>query len=91
MNQGDAAVEHGDMAAAVAHYGAAATAVPDNAEMLYWQGIAFAGHGELDRAMPLFRKAFAADPAWIELTRRLPSVGLLPDDATAERVVTGAR
>jgi uncharacterized Ntn-hydrolase superfamily protein len=90
MNQGDAAVETGDMKGAVEHYGAAAAAVPDNAEMVYWQGVALASHGEIDRALPLFRKAFADDPAWIELTRRLPSVGLLPDDATAQRLVSGA-
>lgn len=91
MNRGDAAIEAGDTQAAVEHYSAAATAVPGNAEMVYWQAVALAGHGELDRAMPLFRRAFAADPAWIELTRRLPGVGLLPSDGTAERVVSGAR
>ena len=90
MNKGDAAVETGDMKGAVEHYGAAAAAVPDNAEMVYWQGIALASHGELERAMPLFKQAFAADPAWIELTRRLPAVGLLPDEATAARVMSAA-
>lgn len=90
MNRGDAAIEAGDIKAAVEHYGAAATAVPDNAEMIYWQGVALAGHGDFDRAIPLFKKAFAADPAWQELTRRLPSAGLLPGDA-AERVISGAR
>jgi uncharacterized Ntn-hydrolase superfamily protein len=90
MNQGDAAVEAGDMKAAVEHYGAAATAVPDNAEMVYWQAVGLAGHGDFDRAMPMFRKAFAADPAWLELTRRLPGAGILAEDA-AQRVVSGAK
>ena len=90
MNRGDAAIEAGDIPGAVEHYGAAATAVPDNAEMVYWQGVALAGRGDLERAMPLFKKAFAADPAWVELTRRLPAAGLLPDK-TAERVVAGAK
>jgi hypothetical protein len=44
----------------------------------------------MERAMPLFKKAFATDPGWIELTRRLPAAGLLPDK-TAERVVAGAK
>ena len=90
MNRGDAAIEAGNIRGAVEHYGAAATAVPDNAEMVYWQGVALAGRGELERAMPLFKKAFAADPAWVELTRRLPAAGLLPEN-TAERVVAGAK
>jgi uncharacterized Ntn-hydrolase superfamily protein len=90
MNRGDAAIEAGDVNGAVEHYSAAATAVPDNAEMVYWQGVALAGHGDMERAMPLFKKAFATDPGWIELTRRLPAAGLLPDK-TAERVVAGAK
>lgn len=91
MNQGDLAVEKGDMAAAAEHYGAATRLVPDAAEMTYWQGIAFASRGDLARATPLLRRAFAADPAWIELTRRLPASGLLPDAATAERTIEAAR
>ncbi|HZJ63417.1 MAG TPA: DUF1028 domain-containing protein [Kofleriaceae bacterium] len=90
MNRGDAAIEAGDVNGAVEHYSAAANAVPDNAEMVYWQGVALAGHGDMERAMPLFKKAFATDPGWIELTRRLPAAGLLPDKA-AERVVAGAK
>jgi uncharacterized Ntn-hydrolase superfamily protein len=91
MNKGDAAIERGDMKAAVDNYGAAAAAVPDNAEMIYWQGVALASHGEVERSLPLFEKAFAADPAWRELTRRLPAAGILPDQATAERVLSGGR
>ncbi len=89
MNQGDLAVEHKQMDRALEHYGTAARMVPDSPEMVYWQGVALAGHGQPDRAMPLFRKAFEADPAWIELTRRLPAAGLL-DAAIAERIVRDA-
>jgi len=91
MNQGDAAVEKSDMAGALAHYGAAARAVPDNIEMKFWQAVALAGHGRIDDALPMFRATFAADPAWAELTRRLVAPGLLPDAATAERVLREAR
>lgn len=91
MNQGDAAVEKADIPGAVAHYGAAAKAVPDNMEMVYWQAVALADHGQVDAAIPMFRTAFAADPAWAELTRRLVAPGLLPDDATVERVLREAR
>lgn len=86
MNRGDAATEQGDLAAAVRHYGAAARAVPDNAEMIYWQAVSLADHGKVDEAMPLFRRAIAADPAWAELTRRLPAAGLLHDQRVVERV-----
>jgi uncharacterized Ntn-hydrolase superfamily protein len=91
MNQGDAAVEKNDMKAAAEHYGAATQLVPDEAEMPYWQGIAYASRGDIEHAGPLLRRAFAADPAWIELTRRLPAANLLPDTATAERAIAAGR
>ncbi|MEO8702887.1 MAG: DUF1028 domain-containing protein [Kofleriaceae bacterium] len=88
MNAGDAAVELGNMALAADHYGAATKLVPGEIEMTYWQGIAFASRGDYARAAPLLQQAYAADPAWIELTRRLPAAGLLPDAAAAERAIT---
>ena len=90
MNQGDLAVEHKQLDRALEHYGTAARMVPDSPEMVYWQGVALAGAGKPDLALPLLRKAFDADPAWIELTRRLPAAGLL-DAAVAEQLVRGAR
>jgi uncharacterized Ntn-hydrolase superfamily protein len=89
MNQGDLAIEHDQIDRALEHYGAAARMVPDNAEMLFWQGVALAGRGKHAEAMPVLRKAFEADPAWIELTRRLPAAQLL-DAAIAERIVREA-
>ena len=38
-------------------------------------------------ALPLFRRVFASDPNWKELTRRLPKAGLLPDDAELLRQI----
>jgi uncharacterized Ntn-hydrolase superfamily protein len=89
MNQGDLAIEKKDLPGALDHYGAAARMVPDNAEMVYWQGVALAGHGQAAAAVPLLRRAFADDPAWIELTRRLPAAGLL-DAAIADQLVRDA-
>ena len=95
MNQGDAAIEKNDMAGAVTHYGTAAKLVPDNAEMVYWQAVALAGHGQVDAALPLFKKAFAADSAWVELTHRLIAPGIIPDTpaghAAVERVLREAK
>lgn len=90
MNQGDLAIEKGDMDKATEHYATAARLVPDSPEMVYWQGIGLATKGQLDRATPLLQQAFKADKAWVELTRRLPSSGLL-DAATAQKIVDGAR
>ena len=87
MNAGDAAVEKGDMAAALAQYGAAADMTGGDTEMLYWQAVALAAHGEVERSIPLFRRVFAADPRWIELTRRLHKPGIIPDNATGHALV----
>jgi uncharacterized Ntn-hydrolase superfamily protein len=95
MNQGDLAVEHGDMSAALTHYGTAAKLGDDAPEMLYWQAVSLASKGRVDDALPLFRKVFAAEPRWIELTRRLIKPGLLPDTvegrAMVERITRDAR
>ncbi len=94
MNQGDVAVEKGDMNAALEHYGAAADMTGGDTEMLYWPAVALAAHGDVDRSIPLFRRVFADDPRWIELTGRLFKPGILPDTpeghATVERIVREA-
>jgi uncharacterized Ntn-hydrolase superfamily protein len=94
MNQGDVAVEKGDMSGALAHYGAAAEISGGDAEMLYWQAVALAAHGDVDRSIPLFRRVFAVDARWVELTRRLHKPGILPDTpegrAAVERIVREA-
>jgi hypothetical protein len=48
--------------------------------MVYWHAVALVTMGRVDEALPLFKKVFAKDPNWIELTKRLPKSGLLPDD-----------
>ena len=39
---------------------------------------------QLEQARPLFERAFADDPAWAELTRRLPAAGLLEQPVVDE-------
>ena len=34
----------------------------------------------MEKARPLFARAFSSDPRWRELVKRLPKVGQLPDD-----------
>ncbi len=81
MNAGDLAVEKKDNEGALREYSAAEKLVPDNAEMIYWHAIALVNMNRVDESLPLFRRVFAMDKNWIELTPRLAKVGLLPDDA----------
>jgi uncharacterized Ntn-hydrolase superfamily protein len=88
MNAGDARMTEGEVDGAVAEYGAAEKIAPQVAEMVYWHAVTLAGAGRLEQALPLFRRAFAADPNWAVLTARLPSAELLPrDDALIRRIL----
>ena len=92
MNAGDLAVEHKDNEGALREYSAASKLVPDNLEMLYWHAVALVTMNRIDESLPLFRKVFQGDPNWVELTRRLPKAGLLPDDPKLiERITSAAK
>jgi hypothetical protein len=44
--------------------------------------------GREKEALAYFRDVFAREPKWVEVTRRLPASGLLPDDpALMEKIV----
>jgi uncharacterized Ntn-hydrolase superfamily protein len=85
MNAGDVAVEHKDNEAALREYKAAAALVPESDEMVYWHAVALVGMGRTAEALPMFRKLFAKEPRWRELTRRLPASGLMPE-AEAKKI-----
>src|SRR5215216_359345 len=89
MNAGDLAVEKKDNEGALREYSAAEKLVPDNAEMIYWHGVALVNMGRVDESLPLFKRVFAMDRNWLTLTPRLPKAGLLPDDPTViQRIVS---
>ena len=77
MNNGDLAVEKGDMNGAMKEYNAAMKMFPQNLEMQYWTAITLANGKQVTKAIPVLKKVFAKDRNWKELTRRLPKVGLL--------------
>jgi len=92
MNAGDLAVEKKDNEGALREYGAAEQLVPDNAEMIYWHAVALVNMGRVEESLPLFKRVFAMDRNWIELTPRLPRSGLLPNDSKLiERIVAVGR
>jgi uncharacterized Ntn-hydrolase superfamily protein len=88
MNTGDLAVEHKDNEAALREYSAAEQiarktpgVLPSRlAEMIYWHAVALVNMKRVDESLPMFKKAFAIEKGWVELTPRLPKSGLLPDD-----------
>jgi len=80
MSAGDECVAVQEWDCAEREYGAAMKMYPGNAEMAFWYAVALATNGRLEPATPLFRTAFAADPRWRELVKRLPGVDQLPKD-----------
>lgn len=83
MNAGDAALTEGDVETALREYATAESMVPDsatNGEMVFWHAVTLASLDRVDESLPYFRRAFAQDPNWRELLRRLPAAGQFPDD-----------
>ena len=77
MNEGDAAMESGNMERALAEYAAASQDLPDNIEIMFWNAFTLATSGHLEKARPLFSRAFEDDASWSELLSRLPDAGLI--------------
>jgi uncharacterized Ntn-hydrolase superfamily protein len=91
MNNGDLAVEHGDVNGALREYGAAEKMFPDNLEMKFWHATALVNAGRVEESLPLFREVFKRDRNWATLLPRLPRTGTLTaDDATIARILSVA-
>lgn len=90
MNEGDERLALNDVDGAMAEYAAAAHMMPNNVEVKYWAAITMITAGREKEAMPYFREVFAKDRSWIEVTKRLPASGLLPDDPGLMEKILGA-
>jgi uncharacterized Ntn-hydrolase superfamily protein len=60
-------------------------AAPENTEVAFWGALALAKQGDLSRASEAIRVAYAADPGWSELLRRLADRGLVELEPEAVR------
>lgn len=77
MNNGDLAVEKNNMADAMAEYNAAMKMFPSNLEMQYWTAITLANNKQVAKAVTMLKAIYLKNKNWLELTKRLPAVGLL--------------
>ncbi len=80
MNSGDGYLAKGQVDKALEEYSTAHNLYPENVEILYWTAATLAAEEQLEKALPMFKEVFAKAPVWRELTKRLPAVGLLPND-----------
>ncbi len=88
MNQGDLAVEAGDMEKALKEYGTAEKMFPDNLEMKFWKAVALANSGRLEEAKPIFLHVFEKDENWREMIGRLPASGILTISSEELQAIT---
>ena len=77
MNNGDLAVEKGNMKKAMEEYSAAEKMFPGNEEMKYWHAVTLANNGRVTDSLPIFKEVFSANVNWKTLTPRLVPAGLL--------------
>lgn len=80
MNNGDIAIEKGDVEGALREYGAACAMFPNNLEMKYWYAVSLVNINRFEEAKPLFSFIFKRDKNWVELTKRIVKNGLLKVD-----------
>jgi uncharacterized Ntn-hydrolase superfamily protein len=79
-NRGDDFTAVGKMQDAEREYEEASRLAPDNLELQFWHAVTLATNHQLDKALPIFKKVFAADDAWRILIPRHVKVDMLPND-----------
>ncbi len=81
-------IDNETLAAAVARFAVAPDLLPDNPEGAFWFGCTLVNAGQIETALPYFRRVYAAQPVWRELVPRLAEAGLLPQaDAVLRRLI----
>ncbi len=80
MNQGDLAIEKKNYRKAAEFYQQAIEHLKGNPEPRFWYAVGLVNAGNLQQALPQFQKVFQVDRKWWVLLRRLPAVGLFPND-----------
>lgn len=79
-NHGDELMTEQKVDEALKEYEASSKIAPEIQELPFWHAVTLASVGREKEAEPIFRAVFAKEPQWIELLKRLPAAGLMPDD-----------
>lgn len=89
MNEGDMAIEEGNVDKALKEYGQAREMFPENVEMTYWTAVSMANAGRLEQALPLFKQVFTKNENWVTLTHRITQNNILSvPDSTLQRILS---
>ena len=71
MNEGDIAIEDGDIDAALQAYSKAENLLKGNIEVTYWKAVSLWNADQKAEAIPVLKSIFKKDPNWKTLTYRL--------------------
>ncbi|MFW9989222.1 MAG: DUF1028 domain-containing protein [Candidatus Odinarchaeota archaeon] len=77
MNNGDLAIEKGDIDIAFREYKTAQKMLPENLEIKFWVAVSLTNQKRMLEAIELFKEVFKKDRNWRILTERLPHSELL--------------
>jgi uncharacterized Ntn-hydrolase superfamily protein len=92
MNRGDELAGEQKWDEAMEQYRRGAELAPEIEELRYWVAVTLFSAGREEEALPIFREVFAKNADWVEVTRRLPASGFLPNDpAKIRKIVSQAR
>lgn len=80
MNRGDELSAEQKWDEAMNQYSQGAELAPEVEELRYWVAVTLFTAGREEEALPIFREVFAKNRDYVELTRRLPASGFLPND-----------
>ncbi len=87
MNNGDLAIEHGDMELAMNEYSAAEEMFPQNEEMKFWHAVTLANTGKVTESLPYFKDFFSKNNDWLILVPRLVDAKLLNVDEKSLKTI----
>lgn len=77
---GDAAMERGDVEAALEEFRKAEALQPENLELRYWHGVNLLSAGRTKEGLAILSEVVSRNRNWLELTLRLPDAGLADFD-----------
>jgi uncharacterized Ntn-hydrolase superfamily protein len=80
MNEGDSLLSKNDSITAMEKYQQAAKLAPNIDEIPFWHAVTLADTGNMKEAIPIFKRIFKQNKAWVLLVQRLPKAGLLTSD-----------
>lgn len=87
-NRGDEFVEKGQFDDARREYALSAQMAPEIVELTFWQAVTLFKVGRQDEALPLFKKVFEKEPAWVEVVPRVVPLDMLPNDPEQLKKIT---